>query len=135
MLSGSKIAVANPRGTNANVGEVRPRLAIDPVGVRVEIDLLEAIELGSSRLVGEPFELNSLVVVPTDHERDPRISPEILHFSRRAERVEHDLEAIADPVTDYGRLGHAVDGHRRLHAEPTLTKEDEELGEGHDILR
>src|ERR1035438_8334387 len=88
-----EVAVANPRGGDANVREALPRLARDAVGPDLEVDALQPLELGPRGSVGDALDLRrSLLGSEADDKRDPAILPEVLALARRVERVEDDLE-------------------------------------------
>src|SRR5262245_28897040 len=83
----AEIAVPDPSRPGADIGDVRPRLALAPVGKRLEVEPLQTLELGSSRLVRDAFVLDRPLVAgrdAADHQRDARIAAKVVGLPARA---------------------------------------------------
>src|SRR5579884_1032919 len=126
-----EVAVPRPRRADADVRDPLPGQTLHAVRPRGEVDGPHALQLGARGLVGYALDLHGLLVIPPDDERDARLAAKVLHLAGRSERVEDDLEVVADRVPDDGRLGRAGGRDGRLHAEPMAAEECEELGAGH----
>lgn len=112
-----EITEPHPRGSDSNVGDAAPRLPPDAVGIRIEVDLRETIELGSRRFVSYALDLRGFLFLPPYDERDTWITPEVLDLARAIERVEHDFEPPAHRETNDGRLWPAGLGDARLYGQ------------------
>src|SRR4051812_42135338 len=84
----AEIAVADPGGARAKVGDAVPLLAVAPIGESVEVNGLHAGELVAGRLIGDTFVLHGAFVaaqIPADDERHAWVAAEILCLPRARE--------------------------------------------------
>src|SRR6266545_2571507 len=91
---------------------------LSAVRVREEVALPYAGEFLTGGDVRGALNLYRDLVVPADHERDPRVGAQVAVLARRVEGVEHDLEFVADCESDDRRLWCSVWRDGCLHSEP-----------------
>jgi len=63
----SKVAIANPSGTQSKIGNVRPCLPRRPIRKLPKIAALETFQLEALGLVSNTLNLNRLLFVPTNY--------------------------------------------------------------------
>ena len=106
-----EVRVANPGGTRAEVGQMRPALPLPPVGKDGQVQVDEAAALGATGLDRGSLVLHGFFVqaleAPED-QRDMRLGTKIRGLAGSAERVEHDLEVVRYGNADDRALGVAV---------------------------
>ena len=106
---------------------MRPRGALAAVGPPGEVDRLHVRELGTARDLRVTFELHRELAF-AHHDRDARLAHDVGKFARRRERIEHQLELVADGEPDERGLRCARGRDRRHHARPKSAQQRDQLG-------
>src|ERR1700690_904895 len=84
-LRAIEIAEADP----GDAGPVFAARTVRPCGV---VDKLERFQFGALGLVGGAFELDALLILPADDDRNAGIAAQILALARVAHGIEVDLQ-------------------------------------------
>src|SRR5262245_47676935 len=92
-----EVAESNPRRHRPDVDQAWPRRSLTAIRESLEVELLQTLEHGSARLVGNALVLHRALVIirgAADHERDLRVAPEVRDLPGLLERVEEDLAVV-----------------------------------------
>src|SRR5262249_24180757 len=97
----AEVAVPHPGRHHAEVDQTFYGLArSEIVGIDPGVGISYTLQVLTCGLVRQAFNLNSLVIVPSDRNRRPGVASEIDKLARGIRRIEHHLEATVPRGTN-----------------------------------